>query len=178
VQVAVVPVPVQVLPVLHMRPGQQSWFRAPHAWQLRSVPASPTGAHRKPVSQDPVPPPVVDGQQASLAPPQATQVLPASAAAPAMHAPPVWQMSPAQQAAPLAPQVEQIRAAVPPGLGQARPELQALPGQQAFPLVPQVWQVSAPPELVVWHERVDVHSSTEPPLVLQQIRADDPQGMQ
>jgi hypothetical protein len=56
--------------------------------------------------------------------------------------------------------------------------LQTLPEQQAFPSVPQVWQVSAPPEEVVWHDRPVVHSSTLPPLLLQQIRADEPQGMQ
>ena len=178
-QVAVAPVPVQVDPVLHTRPGQQSWFFAPQAWQLRVVPASPTCAHRKPTSQVPVPAgPVVDGQQGSFAPPQAVQVPGAVVVAPGTQTLLPWQIWPAQQAAPTAPQVEQIRAAPPPGLGQASPGLQTSPGQQALPSVPQSWQVSAPPALVVWQERPDWQSSTVPPLVLQQITADEPQGMQ
>ncbi len=176
-QVAVAPVPVHVAPVLHWRPGQQSWFLAPQAWQLRVVPASPTRAHRKPTSQVPVPP-VVDGQQGSFAPPQAEQVPGEVVVAPGMQTAVPWQIWPAQQAAPRAPQVEQTRAAPPPGLGHASPVSQTLPEQQAFPSVPQVWQVSAPPADVVWQERPDVHSSTVPPLVLQQITADEPHGMQ
>jgi hypothetical protein len=150
---------------------------APQAWQLRVVPASPTWAHRNPTSQVPVPPPV-DGQQGSLAPPQVMQVPGEVVVAPGMQTLVPWQIWPAQQAAPRAPQVEQIRAPPPPGFGQASPVLQTSPEQQAFPSVPQTWQVSAPPALVVWQERPDVHSSTVPPLVLQQITADEPQGMQ
>jgi hypothetical protein len=170
------PLPMQV-PAVHARPGQHCWFRAPQAWQLRAVPASPTCEQRKPLLQVAVPP-VVDGQQGWFAPPQALQILPASAVAPAWQTLPVWQMSPAQQAFPVAPQVEQMRVAVPPGFGQASPALQALPEQQALPSVPQTWQVLGPPPAVVWHDSPDVHSSTVPPLVLQQIAAEDPQGMQ
>ena len=89
-QVAVAPVPVQVVPVLHWRLGQQSSFFAPQAWQLRAVPASPTGAHRKPTSQVGLPP-VVDGQQTSLAPPHDMQVPAAVVVAPT-QTPLPWQI--------------------------------------------------------------------------------------
>jgi hypothetical protein len=62
--------------------------------------------------------------------PQALQVpVPPSTAPAPLHTPPIWQMLPAQQAPPTAPQLWQVRAAPPPGAGQARPLLQDAPAQ-------------------------------------------------
>jgi hypothetical protein len=53
-----------------------------------------------------------------------------------VQAPPVWQLPPAQQAAPIAPQLVQLEGMPPPGALQPSPELQLAPAQQTWPDAP------------------------------------------
>jgi hypothetical protein len=47
-----------------------------------------------------------------------------------LQTPPVWQMFPAQQALPGAPQAMQVLVAPPPGLAHPKPVMQVFPVQQ------------------------------------------------
>src|SRR5262245_39899849 len=80
--------------------------------------------------------------------------------APATHAPPLWQMSPAQQAIPTAPHIMQTLGPV-AGFAQPRPPLQVLPAQQFWPSPPQGWQVWPPSP--AWQERPATQVFAAPP---------------
>jgi hypothetical protein len=109
-QVPVVPVP------------QQAW------------PEPPQLLHTLPVVESEQVRPVVHagllGQQAWPEPPHNPQIPPASAPRPRQPMP-LWQLPPAQHAAPLAPQLWQVAGWPPPGALQPRPALQVWLAQQA-----------------------------------------------
>lgn len=129
------PVPVaggwQECPALHWlaaAPPQHCCPLPPQTWQTGS--ATPGGSTQTwPVEQVSAPPPV-PGQQGCPVPPQAAHVVPPPVAA-GMHAAPLWQLSPGQQAVPTAPQFMQVLGVVVPGgFAQPRPALQVMPAQQ------------------------------------------------
>ena len=115
---------------------------------------APGSTHRNPVLQVSLAP-----QHAWPAPPQAVHIM--VLPAPSTHWPPLWQVSPGQQAAPTAPQFMQVLGVVvPAGFAQPRPALQVLPAQQFWPLAPQGWQVSSPvpPSAGFWQDSPVLHS--------------------
>jgi hypothetical protein len=100
-----------------------------------------TFAHERPVEHMPVLA-MPEPQQGWPLPPHATHAIPASA--PGRHAPPAWQLLPAQQAPPRAPQFEHVRPPMPGASAQPSPLPQVLPAQQAWPSPPHGRQLSPP----------------------------------
>jgi hypothetical protein len=73
-----------------------------------------------------------------------------------MQVPPGWQTAPTQQVAPTAPQLWQVRAALPGGFAQPSAVLQTLRAQHASLSAPHAWQVSATPPSAPpppWHKK-------------------------
>jgi hypothetical protein len=69
---------------------------------------------------------------------------------------PAWQLSPAQHAAPLAPQASQTPGVFCPGGSlQPSPALQVLFAQQAWPEAPHGMHALAPPSTPAVHARPD-----------------------
>jgi hypothetical protein len=125
----------QTSPPLQTSSSQQGWPAAPQAWQV-PVPTPPTQAWPARQASPRL-------QQRWPAAPQAWQVWPVT---PASAAPPRqrrfgWQLSPAQQAPPAAPQVlRQVPGTAPGGSSQPRPVSQTEPGQQAWLSAPHARQ--------------------------------------
>jgi hypothetical protein len=143
--------PVLQVPVATVPEPQQGWPIAPQAEQVSGPVVWLT--QEKPVLQVPPLPVRLLPQQRWVAPPQATQLLPASPA-PVAQVPPLrhW-LVPSQQAALSAPQAVHIAGvAAPGGFAQPRPVLQVLLAQHASPLPPQASQRLAPPS-VAWQEK-------------------------
>jgi hypothetical protein len=122
--------------------AQQASPIAPQGLHEAAMPAAPA-VQRRPALQLPPPPPP---QQGWLAPPQAMHVPPVPFIAPTQAAP-GWQLAPAQQAEPAAPQAMHMPGPWPGSL-HPRPDWQAAaapPGQHRWPMPPQGWQVSGVP---------------------------------
>jgi hypothetical protein len=134
--------PVQASPVLQVPAlpvPQQAWPAPPQAAEQTLPPAA--SMHERPLPHVAVP---VPGQQAWPDPPHGLHV-PAPPSPSRMQPRPLWQLLPAQQASPLAPQLSQVPAPVRPvGLLQPRPALQVLPLQHGAPDPPHAEQVETP----------------------------------
>jgi hypothetical protein len=116
---------------------QQTWFIPPQVWHIPGP--TPSSTQRKVALEQ-----VWFLQQGWPLSPHLAHVPPIAFMAP-VHSRPVWQFSPAQQAAPaLAPQFMQVPKPGPGSL-QPSPMVQVLPEQHVCPLPPQGWQMAAPP---------------------------------
>ena len=104
-------------------PPQQAWPMPPHAWHIAGVVVPGGFTHAAPVLHVPLPPP--PGQHGWPGAPHAAQLVPPSA--PATQAPPLWQMSPGQQAMPTSAARSCRRWGRSAGFAQPRPVLQTLP---------------------------------------------------